>query len=128
MLLTANLLSDIEAVDKEIEAGTSAIISCVINGISQQLDNVQWTQGGAPISNSADYTIVPGTFNGNTFSQITTLSIGATENTEDMIYKCLITSNEWEITDQETSVSLDVFCKYYWYLVSSLFVNIFNIG
>ena len=50
-------------------------------------------------------------FNPTLFSQTTTLSVAAAANTEDVVYKCVITSNEWGETNRETSVALDVFCK-----------------
>ena len=94
-----------------MEVGTDAIISCIVHGISQQLDNVKWTLSEVVISNTADHTIDAGTFDDINHSQTTTLTVKASVNTDDSIYKCVITSDEWVVTDDERSVILDVFCK-----------------
>ena len=94
-----------------MKSETDAMISCVITGITTQLDAVVWTKDGTDVTTlSADnYVVSPGTYDSN--SQTTTLTVKADANTADSTYTCVITSNEWLQADQETTVNLEVFCK-----------------
>ena len=97
-------------INKEVESGADAEISCVINGITQQLNAVKWTKGGTDVTTLTEdnsYVVSAGTYGSN--SQTTTLTVKAAVNTADSIYTCVITSNEWLVTDKETSVVLNVF-------------------
>ena len=87
------------------------MISCVITGITTQLDAVVWTKDGTDVTAlSADnYIVSPGTYDSN--SQTTTLTVKAAANTADSTYTCVITSDEWELTNSENTVALDVFGK-----------------
>ena len=87
------------------------MISCVITGITTQLDAVVWTKDGTDVTTlSADnYVVSPGTYDSN--SQTTTLTVKAAANTADSTYTCVITSDEWELTNSENTVALDVFGK-----------------
>ena len=111
-LLTHCNSSDIEPTNKEVESGTDATISCVISGITQQLDTVVWRKDGTDVTTTTtggNYFVSPGTYGSN--SQITTLSVKAAANTADSTYTCAITSNEWLVTNQQTNVILNVFGK-----------------
>ena len=107
-----NNFSAVQPIDKEVETGTDATISCVISGITKQLDKVEWKLGGnevTSISNS-DYVVDAGTYSSN--SQTSTLTVKAARNTADQTFSCFITSNEWLQIDKETSVVLNVFCTF----------------
>ena len=97
-------------INKEVESGADTDISCVINGITQQLNAVKWTKGGTDVKTLTEdnsYVVSAGTYGSN--SQTTTLTVKAAVNTADSTYTCVITSNEWLQTDKETSVALNVF-------------------
>ena len=106
------LFSEIEAVSKEVEIRTDATLSCIINGITQQLDTVVWTKDGTDVTTLTEdnsYVVSAGTYGSN--SQTTTLTVKAAVNTADSTYTCVITSNEYQESNKETPVSLDVFGK-----------------
>lgn len=96
---------------KEVESGTDATISCVITGITQQLDIVVWTKGETNVNtlSETDYIVSDGEYGSN--SQTTTLTVKAAANTADSSYTCVVTSNEWDITNRESDVTLNTFCK-----------------
>ena len=98
---------------KEVESGTDATISCVIDGITQQLDSVVWRKGGTNVNtlSETDYVVSAGNYGSN--SQTTTLTVKAAANTDDSTYTCVVTSNEWDITNRESIVTLNTFCKFY---------------
>ena len=102
-------LSGIRPANIEVLAGADATISCVVTGITQQLDAVVWRKGGTDVTtlSGSNYVVSPGTYDSN--SQTTTLTVKAAANTADSTYTCVITSDEWEITNRETSVILNVF-------------------
>ena len=97
--------------NKEVETGTETFISCIITGITKQLDTVVWTKDGTDVRTlSADnYVVSPGTYDSN--SQTTTLTVKAAANTADSTYTCVITSDEWLVSNREKDVVLDVFGK-----------------
>ena len=102
--------SEIQAVSKEVETSTEATISCVVSGITRQLDTVVWTKDGTDVTTLTEdnsYVVSAGTYGSN--SQTTTLTVKAAVNTADSTFTCVITSNEWLVTDRQTSVSLNVF-------------------
>ena len=112
LLLINNLVifSDVQPKNKEVESGTDATVSCVITGITQQLNAVKWTKGGTDVTTLTEdnsYVVSAGTYGSN--SQTTTLTVKAAVNTADSTFTCVITSNEWLVTDKETSVVLNVF-------------------
>ena len=104
-------LSGVLPVNKEVEAATDAIVSCVVTGITQQLDAVVWRKGGTDVTtlSGSNYVVSAGTYGSN--SQTTTLAVKAAANTADSTYTCFVTSNEWLITDRQTNVILNVFCE-----------------
>ena len=97
---------------KEAESGKAETIACVVSGLTAALNKVQWkTSGGVDVTDvsiAADYEFDPGELKVDT--QTTTLKVLATAGT-DTTYTCVITSNEWALTDKETSVTLNVFRK-----------------
>ena len=68
-----------------------------------------WEKGGIDVTTwlGSEYVTSPGTYDSN--SQTTTLTVKDVANTEDSVYTCVITSNEWLLTNMETTVILDVF-------------------
>ena len=104
--------SDIQPTNKEIEIGTDATLSCIITGITKQLDAVVWTKGGTDVTTLSEdnsYVVSAGTYGSN--SQTTTLTVKAAVNTADSTYTCVVTSEEHEETNKETSVALNVYSK-----------------
>ena len=106
--------SDVEAKSSEVLKDTQATISCVVKGLTKQLDAVTWEKPGDVAINNGQggYVIVTGTFDSSTKSQTTILTIPEAENTADKVYVCVITSNEHGITAQKTNVNSNVFSKY----------------
>ena len=93
-----------------MESGTDATLTCTITGITKQLDAVVWTKSGTDVTTLTEdnsYVVSAGTYGSN--SQTTTLTVKAAVNTADSTYTCVITSNEWLITNRETSINLNVF-------------------
>ena len=107
------LISDVEPVNKEVGSGTDATISCIISGITKKLDDIVWKKDGSDVTtlSGSDYVVSPGTYDSN--SQTTTLTVKAAANTADSTYTCVIDSDEWELTNKETTVILNVFGNVY---------------
>ena len=108
------MISDVVPTDKEVESGSDTKISCIVSGITKQLNSVFWTKDGTDVTTLTEdnsYVVSAGTYSSN--SQTTTLTVKAAVNTADSTYTCVITSNEWLITDRRTNVVLNVFCKFY---------------
>ena len=103
--------SGVQPINKEVLAGTDAVISCIISGITQQLDAVVWTKDGTDVTtlSGSNYVVSSGTYDSN--SQTTTLTVKAAANTADSTYTCVIASDEWLITNRQTPVSVTVFGK-----------------
>ena len=102
-----------QPINKEVETSTEATISCVVTGITRQLDAVVWTKGGTDVTTLTEdnsYVVSAGTYGSN--SQTTTLTVKAAVNTADSTYTCVITSNEHQVTNKATTVTLNVFCKF----------------
>ena len=97
-------------------------ISCVITGLTKQLDIVTWEKpdGGGVITHNMDgYKIEKGSYDSGSYSQTTVLTIPADKNTADSAYKCVITSNEHAVSAAKTEVHSNVFskCSIYRYLI-----------
>ena len=90
---------------------TDATISCIVAGLTKQLEEVKWTKSdNTDITSGQDgYTIDVGTFSGD--SQTTTLTVAAYQNTHDTTYNCVITSNKHNVEDMSTPVNLKVFSE-----------------
>ena len=104
--------ADVQPIQKEVEGGTDATISCIVTGITRRLDSVVWRKDGTEVTTLSEdnYVLSAGTYGSN--SQTTTLTVKAAANTVDSTYTCDITSNEWEVTNKETEVILNVFGEY----------------
>ena len=109
---TFSISPDVQPTDKEIETGTETTISCIITGITQQLDAVVWKKDGTDVRSlsGSNYIVSAGTYGSN--SQTTTLTVKAAANTADSTYTCVITSDEHAVTNKETMVVLNVYCKF----------------
>ena len=98
----------IQPINKEVLIATDATISCVITGITQQLDAVVWKKDGTDVTtlSGSNYVVSAGTYGFN--SQTTTLAVKAAANTADSTYTCAITQQE---VSKEAIVNLNTFCK-----------------
>ena len=94
-------------------ANTQTTISCVVNGLTKQLDTVTWEKpSGVGITHNVDgFLIEVGTFDVDTKSQTTVLTIPASQNTADSVYTCVITSAEHGQSSHRTDVNSNVFSK-----------------
>ena len=92
---------------------TEATISCVVKGLSQQLEAVTWKKpsGEAITASAGSYAIDVGTYLPDTNDQTTILTVPAVENTADAVFTCVITSDEHAKTDEETAVNSNVFSE-----------------
>ena len=107
------IISDVQPTNKEVETSSETEISCIISGITKQLNSVVWTKDGTDVTTLTEdnsYVVSAGTYGSN--SQTTTLTVKAAVNTADSTYTCVITSNEWLVTNRQTSVALNVFGKF----------------
>ena len=101
----------VEPKHKEVEEDTTAVLSCVITGITEALSAATWTDGSnGALTDTSRYTIDAGTYDADTNSQTTTLTVTNGVNA-DSTFSCNVSSTEWDITDgiTLTAVSLDVF-------------------
>ena len=120
-----SLPSDVTPVHQEVEIGTDATLSCVASGITKQLNSVSWKKGGSDVTSlsNINYIVNTGTIASST--QTTTLVVKAAVNTVDSVYTCVISSDEYQITDRETAVNLDVFggLTYQFWIKTRLFCS-----
>ena len=96
-----------------MESGTLVTISCVVTGITKQLDGVVWKRAGTDVMilSETDYAVSEGSYDSVSNSQTTTLTVQANANIADTIYTCAIDSNEHGVTNKDTFVILNVFGK-----------------
>ncbi|XP_063687072.1 Ig heavy chain C region, secreted form-like [Bolinopsis microptera] len=109
----------VEAKDSEVLKDTVATISCVVTGLTKQLDAVAWKNSDGSITHGSDatvdYQIEEGTYILGSKSQTTVLTIPATENKHDAVYTCVIQSDEHGKTsgsEEDETVNSDVFSEY----------------
>ena len=97
--------------NKEQLTGTDATISCIVGGLTKELDEVKWTQSdNTDIKSGQDvYMIDFGTFSGD--SQTTTLTVGADQNMVDETYECVVECIEHGKEAETTSVHLKALSK-----------------
>ena len=79
------------------------------------MDAVTWEKpdsGGTITDGTNGYQIVDGTYQGESNSQTTVLTIPAAKNGADAVFSCVITSNEHGKLDEKTAVISNVFSKY----------------
>ena len=91
------------AKDVEVSTNTSAQLSCVVTGLTRKLDSVKWEKpnSGGMITDGTDgYKIDVGTYNDETNSQTTVLTVPAslTETESSSNYTCVIQSTEHGFT------------------------------
>ncbi|XP_063691277.1 uncharacterized protein LOC134823673 [Bolinopsis microptera] len=88
----------------EVKSGTDATISCVIEGITSQIE-VEWV--GAHVEDD-NYTQKSGTLDGD--SQTATLEVTGAAVTEDKTFACRVTSEQFpDSSVSVTSVQLNVY-------------------
>ena len=105
----------VEAKHSEVHKGTQATISCVVNGLTEQLDAVAWEKpnlGGEITDGAEGYQIDGGAYEEGSHSQTTILTVPAAANKADAAYSCVITSAEHRIVREKTAVNSNVFSKY----------------
>ena len=100
----------------EVLTGTPATISCVVTGLTKDLNGVAWQNAnGDPITpggGDGGYQIADGSYEPASNSQTTTLTVPGDLNEEDAVYSCVITCTEHGIADQKTAVNSNIFSKY----------------
>ena len=90
---------------------TLAKLSCVVTFLTKELDEVKWENSGAVIVHGKDgYEIDEGTYDNETNTQTTVLTIPADKNTADSVYNCVIKSLKDHVANR-FPVILDVFSK-----------------
>ena len=102
----------VDVKNAEVLINTRAKLSCVITGVIR-VDEVRWEKpnSGGVIDHGTDgYEIDKGSFNSETNSHTTVLTVPADKNTADSVYTCVI-RNEKDHVEYENYVILDVFSK-----------------
>ena len=87
--------------------------------MTKKLDAVTWEKpdsGGAIINGTDGYQIDVGTYQGESNSQTTILTIPGAHNGADNVFTCVIISNEQGKSDEKTAVNSNVFSKYSRYI------------
>ena len=111
------VVSDVTAKHSEVLMNTQGVISCVVNGLTKQLDSVTWekSESGGVITDGTDgYTIDVGTYDLSSESQTTVLTIPADKNNAKALYICVIQSDEHGKTSgspEKTNVKSEVFSE-----------------
>ena len=95
---------------------TDATISCVVTGLTKQLDMVAWKNSDGDLIHEKDgYKIIDGVYEGGTSnSQTTILTVPAAKNQADSVYTCVIQSDEHGKTvgnEESKNVKSDVFSE-----------------
>ena len=94
---------------REVQTNSEATLSCVVGGLTQELESVVWKRGDDDVKTLGDnYVQVNGSIVGT--SQTTTLQVKDVGLT-DTDYKCIVKENV-TAADVETTVTLAVFSKY----------------
>jgi hypothetical protein len=109
------LVLSVEAKNSEVLTNTDATISCVVKGLTKQLDKVAWKNSDGGITHNNDgYKIVEGQLQGD--SQTTILTVPAAKNMGDAVYTCVIQCDEHGKTlgkEESENVKSDVFSELY---------------
>ena len=108
------VISALNAKHSEVLIGTQATISCVITGLTKELDKVTWEKpnsGGRITDNTDGFVIDVGTYNDETNSQTTVLTIPGAQNTADASYTCVIQSDEHGKQSKKIEVMSEVFSE-----------------
>jgi hypothetical protein len=115
------IISGVAAKNSEVLKDTEAKISCVVTGLTKQLDKVTWKKptSGDVINNGDDgYKIEVGTYQKDDNSQTTILTVPADKNTADAVYTCVIQCDEHGKTlgnEESKDVQSNVFSELYCY-------------
>jgi hypothetical protein len=107
-------ISALNAKHSEVLRGSEATISCVVSGLTKKLDEVKWEKpnSGGEITDGTDgYKIDQGTYDGDSHTQTTVLTIPESQNTEDAVYTCVIQSEEHEKSEERKDVQSNVFSE-----------------
>ena len=108
-------ISVVTVVNKEQLAGTRALISCTVTGLTRKLDSVKWrTSNKVAISSGENgYIVYDGEFDSTADgSQTTILTVPGSLNNRDTTYNCLITSDSIDQINKTTVVVLKTFSKF----------------
>ena len=108
------MTSAVEARHSEVLKDTQATISCVVTGLTKQLDAVSWEKpnsGGAITHDVDGYQIDVGTYQDGFNSQTTILTVPAAVNGADAVFSCVITSNEHRKSAERFAVNSNVFSE-----------------
>ena len=106
--------SAVEAKQSEVLKDTQATLSCMVTGLTKELDSIAWEEptSGKLLTNGVDgYKIEKGTYHNGFKSQTTILTIPATKNKADSVYACVIASIEHAKSEHRTLVNSNVFSK-----------------
>ena len=111
------VISAVVAKDSEVLKDTAATISCVVTGLTKQLEAVAWKNSDGLITHgtdvTTDYQIEEGSYIPGSNSQTTVLTIPATKNTADAVYTCVIQSDgKTSGSEKKETVNSDVFSEY----------------
>ena len=108
------VISALNAKHSEVLIGTQATISCVITGLTKELDKVTWEKpnsGGRITDNTDGFVIDVGTYNAENNSQTTVLTIPGAQNTADASYTCVIQSEEHGKQSEQIEVMSKMFSE-----------------
>ena len=107
--------SDVIAVDADVEFNTSAQLSCVVTGLTRQLDSVIWEKpnsGGVITDGTDGYKIDVGTYDDSINSQTTVLTVPASQVKADANFTCSFDFQGLEPgINEEHQTALHVFSK-----------------
>ena len=106
-----NHTSGVEAKHSEVKDNTATTISCVVTGLTKQLDGVKWKMpdsGDVIVHDADNYTIDDGSDKFADGTQTTTLTIPGKLNTKDSVYMCEIQSDEHgKTTESPESIAVN---------------------
>lgn len=108
--------SEVTAGHREQEQDTEVVITCSVSGLTRALDEVKWLRGSddTEIADGDVGFTVNAAESGAGFeagTEVTTLTVADTATGDDATYKCVITSNEHDVTERSETVNLKVFSK-----------------
>ena len=115
-------LSAIQEKHSEVLIKTAATISCVVTGLTKQLNTVKWEKpnsGGVITDGTEEYHIDIGTYQEGSYSQTTILTVPAAANKADATFSCVIKAAEYEELNTKTAVRSNVFSEYTHHMLQS---------
>ena len=107
--------SGIDIIHKEVLKGTEVILSCMVTGLTQNLDTFKWYDShGFLLDNSlTDYGIDLSPLDDEFNNQTMELTVPSFRNTEDTFYTCKVSSAEHGNDTFEANVSLCVYSTFH---------------